>query len=78
MTETVVVPRVGELTESVVFVTWLCEVGDRVEVGQPLAEVETDKVTTELTSPVAGVLTRRLVEVGDEVAVGAPYCEVER
>jgi Pyruvate/2-oxoglutarate dehydrogenase complex, dihydrolipoamide acyltransferase (E2) component, and related enzymes len=78
MTETVVVPKVGELTESVVFVAWLCEEGDRVEAGQSLAEVETDKVTTELTSPVAGVLTRRLVEVGDEVPVGAPYCEVER
>ena len=45
--------------------------------GTPLMAVETDKVTTEVPSPVAGTLVEQLVSPQDEVAVGAPICIVE-
>ena len=45
--------------------------------GTPLVAVETDKVTTEVPSPVAGKLVEQLVSPQEEVAVGAPLCIVE-
>ncbi|MEP6842332.1 MAG: biotin/lipoyl-containing protein [Pseudolysinimonas sp.] len=78
MIETVPMPKLGELTESVVITRWLCVVGDVVAEGQSLAEVETDKLETELQSPVSGRIARLLAEDGDEVAVGAALLEIER
>jgi len=75
--EQVKIPRLGELTEEVVIVEWLVVVGDTVAVGDPILEVETDKVETQVESPVAGTVARLLVEPGDELAVGAPCCEIE-
>jgi 2-oxoglutarate dehydrogenase E2 component (dihydrolipoamide succinyltransferase) len=77
VTELLTIPALGELTQEVVIVEWLVAVGDRVDAGDPLVEVETDKVETQVDSPVAGVVRRLLVEPGAEVAVGAPYCEIE-
>lgn len=77
MIEQVKIPRLGELTEEVVIVEWLVVVGDTVAVGDPILEVETDKVETQVESPVAGTVARLLVEPGDELAVGAPCCEIE-
>ena len=56
---------------------WLCGLGAEVMVGTPLVTVETDKVTTDVPSPVAGKLVEQLVSPEDEVAVGAPICVVE-
>ena len=47
-------PRLGETVDEVVLLEWLVEVGDQVEEGAELAVVETDKVETEVPSPVAG------------------------
>lgn len=61
-----------ELAESVVegeILKWLVKEGDQIAVEQPLCEVMTDKVTVELPSPVAGVLTERKAAEGDVVAV---------
>ncbi|WP_305791287.1 biotin/lipoyl-containing protein, partial [Micrococcus sp. HMSC067E09] len=55
---------------------WLKEVGDEVEVDEPLLEVSTDKVDTEIPSPVAGVLEEILVEEDDTVEVGAPLATI--
>ncbi len=77
MIEQVKIPKLGELTEEVVIVEWLVAVGDTVAVGDPILEVETDKVETQVESPVAGTVARLLVEPGDELAVGAPCCEIE-
>jgi pyruvate dehydrogenase E2 component (dihydrolipoamide acetyltransferase) len=77
MRQQVLVPKLGELTESVVISSWLCAAGDVVAVGQTLVEVETDKVETEIPSPFAGTVTRLLVAEQDEVAVGQPICEIE-
>ena len=65
-----VVPALGEsITEAVVSV-WLKQVGDAVATDEPVAELETDKVTVQLPSPVAGVLAAQAVPVGATVKVG--------
>src|SRR5262249_11734306 len=65
-----VVPALGEsITEAVVSV-WLKQVGDAVAADEPVAELETDKVTVQLPSPVAGVLAAQAVAVGATVRVG--------
>ncbi len=63
-----------ELAESVVegeILKWMVDEGANIEKDQPLVEVMTDKVTVELPSPYAGVLTKKLVEEGDVVPVEA-------
>ncbi len=65
-----VVPALGEsITEAVVSV-WLKQVGDAVAADELVAELETDKVTVQLPSPVAGVLAAQAVPVGATVKVG--------
>lgn len=51
---------------------WLVRPGDEIAVGQPIAEVETDKATVEYAAEVAGTLAGTLVEIGVNVAVGTP------
>ncbi len=66
--------RLPELAESVVegeIVRWMVEVGDVIELDQPIVEVMTDKVTVELPSPYAGTLTEKVAAEGDVVAVNA-------
>ncbi|GGL78283.1 dihydrolipoamide acetyltransferase component of pyruvate dehydrogenase complex [Deinococcus aerolatus] len=63
-----------ELAESVVegeILKWLVEEGDTIALEQPLCEVMTDKVTVELPSPAAGILSKRMAQEGDVVAVHA-------
>lgn len=73
----VLMPKVGEMTAEVVMIEWNVSVGDRVEVGDALAKVETDKVVADVPAPVAGMVTRLAVAPDDEVAVGAEICEIE-
>ncbi len=74
---TVVVPKSGGVTTTkAVVVRWLKQEGDRVKIGEPLVELETEKVSYELESPFSGTLTRLLAEETDEVPVGEPLCEI--
>ena len=67
-------PDAGEgLTEADI-VTWRVAVGDRVEVNQPLVEIETAKSLVELPCPVDGVVVELLVKEGDTVETHAPIC----
>ena len=77
MRQRVKMPRLGETTQSVMIAEWLVEVGAEVIAGSPLVLVETDKVTTEVPSPVGGTLVEQLVAAQDEVDVGEPICVVE-
>lgn len=77
MRHQVKMPRLGDTAQSVVITEWLCGVGSDVEVGTPLMTVETDKITTDVPSPVAGRLVEQLVSLQDEVDVGTPICTVE-
>jgi len=49
-----VVPQLGESITEAVIARWLKEVGDAVAIDEPVAELETDKITVQLPSPVAG------------------------
>ncbi len=71
MSESVKMPALGESVTEGTVTRWLKQVGDAVEVDEPLLEVSTDKVDTEIPSPVAGVLERILVEEDETVEVGA-------
>jgi 2-oxoglutarate dehydrogenase E2 component (dihydrolipoamide succinyltransferase) len=72
----VLMPRLGvSVTEGNVS-TWLKSVGDRVELGEAICEVATDKVDTEIESTVAGVLTEQRYAEGDTVPVGEPLAVV--
>ena len=59
---------------------WLKEPGDRVERGEPLAEIETDKTTVEMEALASGTLTEIVHAAGDEVAIGdvIAYLEDDR
>ena len=70
-------PRLGETVDEVVLLEWLVEVGDRVEEGAELALVETDKVETEVPSPVAGTVAELTVSVDADVTTGEVICVLE-
>jgi pyruvate dehydrogenase E2 component (dihydrolipoamide acetyltransferase) len=68
--DAITLPQLGESVTEGVITTWLVTVGEVVIVGQPLAEIATDKVDTEIPSPVAGVVTELRVAVDATVEVG--------
>lgn len=72
MSETVNLPELGESVTEGTVTRWLKSVGDSVEVDEPLVEVSTDKVDTEIPSPVAGVIEEILVDEDEDIEVGAP------
>jgi pyruvate dehydrogenase E2 component (dihydrolipoamide acetyltransferase) len=72
MSESVSLPALGESVTEGTVTRWLKNVGDRVEVDEPLVEVSTDKVDTEIPSPIAGVIEAILVQEDETVAVGTP------
>jgi pyruvate/2-oxoglutarate dehydrogenase complex dihydrolipoamide acyltransferase (E2) component len=77
MAEVVVrMPRLADTLVEGTIGEWLKAVGERVAAGEPLAVVETDKVTTDLPSPVEGMLLEHLVSAGETVAVDAPIARI--
>ncbi len=64
-------PQLGESVEEGIITAWLVDVGDTVEVDQPIVEISTDKVDTEIPSPVAGTVQELKAGVDDTVAVGS-------
>ena len=76
MSESVHLPALGESVTEGTVTRWLKNVGDRVEVDEPLLEVSTDKVDTEIPSPISGVLEEILVQEDETVEVGAVLARV--
>jgi 2-oxoglutarate dehydrogenase E2 component (dihydrolipoamide succinyltransferase) len=76
MSETVNLPALGESVTEGTVTRWLKQVGDRVEVDEPLLEVSTDKVDTEIPSPVAGVIEEILVAEDETADVGAALVRI--
>ncbi|SLM96849.1 2-oxoglutarate dehydrogenase, E2 component, dihydrolipoamide succinyltransferase [Brevibacterium yomogidense] len=70
MSNTVNMPALGESVTEGTVTRWLKEVGESIEVDEPLLEVSTDKVDTEIPSPYAGVVEEILAEEDDDVEVG--------
>ncbi|WP_431247638.1 2-oxoglutarate dehydrogenase, E2 component, dihydrolipoamide succinyltransferase [Leifsonia xyli] len=76
MSESVSLPALGESVTEGTVTRWLKNVGDRVEVDEPLLEVSTDKVDTEIPSPVAGVIEEILVQEDETVEVGTALVRI--
>jgi len=73
----VIMPQLGETVTEGTVGKWLKKVGEQVAKYEPLLDVETDKVASEIPSPYAGTVTKILAEEGATVPVGAPICEIE-
>lgn len=71
MTVSVPLPALGESVTEATVTRWLKQVGERVEADEPLLEVSTDKVDTEIPSPSGGVLLKILVAEDETAEVGA-------
>jgi 2-oxoglutarate dehydrogenase E2 component (dihydrolipoamide succinyltransferase) len=73
----VIMPQLGETVTEGTVANWYKKVGDSVKVDEPLFEVETDKVTTEIPSLASGVVKAILVETGATVPVGTVLAVIE-
>jgi 2-oxoglutarate dehydrogenase E2 component (dihydrolipoamide succinyltransferase) len=76
MTTDVKVPTLGESITEGTLAQWLKKPGDAVAADEPIASLETDKVTVEVPSPAAGTLAETLVNEGDTVEVGAVIARI--
>jgi len=70
-------PRMGESVAEATLTAWLKEVGDIIELDEPIFEIATDKVDSEVPSEVEGVLVERLFEVDDIIRVGQTVAVIE-
>jgi 2-oxoglutarate dehydrogenase E2 component (dihydrolipoamide succinyltransferase) len=77
MASTVVVPELGESVIEATVARWLKHEGDHVTVGEPVVELETEKVNLEVGAQQAGVLARVLHQEGEDVKVGDVLAEIE-
>ncbi|MGA9870411.1 MAG: 2-oxoglutarate dehydrogenase, E2 component, dihydrolipoamide succinyltransferase [Rhodococcus sp. (in: high G+C Gram-positive bacteria)] len=76
MAFSVQMPALGESVTEGTVTRWLKQEGDTVEVDEPLLEVSTDKVDTEIPSPAAGVLTKIVAQEDDTVEIGAELAQI--
>jgi pyruvate dehydrogenase E2 component (dihydrolipoamide acetyltransferase) len=74
---TVTMPQLGETVVEGTITKWLKQEGDHVDQDEPLFEISTDKVDTEVPSPAAGTLTKILVQEGQTVSVKTPIAEID-
>ena len=72
----VLLPKMGESIAEATIIRWLKEEGETVELDEPIVEIATDKVDSEVPSPFEGILSKRLFEEGDVVEVGAVICHI--
>jgi pyruvate/2-oxoglutarate dehydrogenase complex dihydrolipoamide acyltransferase (E2) component len=72
----VTMPAMGVSVAEGTIIAWRVEVGDRIEAEQTICEISTDKIDTELPSPVSGVVAEILVQVDETVDVGAVLARV--
>ena len=72
MPTTITMPKYGETMEEGIVTSWLVEIGESFEEGDPIAEIETHKSVFELEAPVSGTMAEYLVETGDPVTVNTP------
>ncbi|WP_344982109.1 biotin/lipoyl-containing protein, partial [Streptosporangium fragile] len=77
MPKSVQMPQLGESVTEGTVTRWLKKEGERVEADEPLLEVSTDKVDTEIPSPAAGILTKIVVAEDETVEVGAELAIID-
>lgn len=73
----VVIPKMGMSTEEVDLTKWLVAVGDRVEAGTPLCEVESEKTTIAIEAEQAGVVSEIVIGADTPTEVGAVICRID-
>jgi pyruvate/2-oxoglutarate dehydrogenase complex dihydrolipoamide acyltransferase (E2) component len=74
---TVVLPQFGMGMQDGEIVRWLKAVGDNIQEGETLAEVEAAKTTVELPSPASGKVVKLIAEIGDTIEVRSPIAVIE-
>jgi 2-oxoglutarate dehydrogenase E2 component (dihydrolipoamide succinyltransferase) len=72
----ILLPKMGESVAEATIIKWLKNEGDHVEADEPIVEIATDKVDSEVPAPEAGILQKRLVNEGDVVKVGQPIAQI--
>ena len=70
-------PKMGESVAEATITTWLKSVGDKIEEDEPIVEIATDKVDSEVPSPCSGILKEALFSEGDIVQVGSIFAVIE-
>ncbi|HEU5431265.1 MAG TPA: lipoyl domain-containing protein, partial [Thermomicrobiales bacterium] len=73
---TVIMPKMGDAMEEGTLLRWLKQVGDEVEAGEPIAEIETDKVSLEIEAAESGVLSQILAAEGATVPIGTAIATI--
>ncbi|MGH2534894.1 MAG: biotin/lipoyl-containing protein, partial [Thermomicrobiales bacterium] len=73
---TVIMPKMGDAMEEGTLLRWLKQVGEEVDAGDAIAEIETDKVTLEIEAGESGVLSKTLVEEGQTVPINTPIATI--
>ncbi len=73
----VIMPKFGLTMTKGTIVEWRKKVGEKVEKGEVIATVESEKITGEVEAPASGILVEILHDVGDEVPVGEPIGIIE-
>ncbi|MCB0763995.1 MAG: dihydrolipoamide acetyltransferase family protein [Flavobacteriales bacterium] len=72
----ILLPKMGESVAEATIIKWLKNEGDHVEADEPIVEIATDKVDSEVPAPESGTLSKRLVNEGDVVKVGQPIAVI--
>src|SRR3954470_5736166 len=65
-----IMPKMGESVAEATILKWLKQPGDKIDADEPVLEIATDKVDSEVPSPAAGTLSKRMFEEGQVVKVG--------
>lgn len=73
----VTMPKLGESVMEATITNWLVEEGDTIEMDQPIVEIATDKVDSEVPSPFSGVLVKKIFAKGDVVKIGEAFAIIE-
>ena len=77
MEKQIKMPKLRPEMKSGVLCSWLKEEGDTINVGDPIYEIETDKVVNQIEATESGILRKQLIEEGDSVDVDAPVAIIE-
>ena len=70
-------PKMGESVAEATLTAWLKDVGDKIDADEPVLEIATDKVDSEVPSEVEGVLVQKLFEIDDVIEVGQTIAIIE-
>ena len=73
---TMIMPKMGDGMEEGTLLRWLKQVGEEITAGDPIAEIETDKVSLEIEATETGTFSKSLVEEGATVPIGTPIAVI--